>query len=203
MSNRSGQKSSSPLGRGCCLFGLGVATGIVALPLCIFLVFSVPSVQRLLGDAVTRFLKTRVVTTYERITTEPPAPREEGAGVARPARSGEYDQLLTYEGLRIRYRVTGPEMGSLPFIHGEVENAGTLTVQVLQLLVNIPETDAEGKILAYRSQPFEIMRETARAESEQLGPGTKKTFILHPDSAPPGWRPDNVRVKVKDVKYLN
>ena len=203
MASRNGQKSSSSLGRGCCLFSLGAVAGMVALPLCVFLVFTVPSVQRLLGDAVTRFLQTRVASTYERITTEPPAPREEGAGENRSARSGEYDQLLTHEGLRIRYRVTGPELGSQPFVHGEVENAGTRTVQVLQLLVNFAETDAEGKVVSYRSQPFEIMRETVRAESEQLGPGAKKTFILHPDSAPTGWSPDKVDLKVKDVKYLD
>lgn len=203
MASRSGQKSSSPLGRGCCIFGLGAVAGMVALPLFIFLVFAVPSVQRLLGDTVTRFLKTRVASTYERITAEPPAPREAGSGETRPARSGEYDQLLTYEGLRIRYRVTGPELGSQPFIHGEVENAGTRTVRILRLLVNFPQTDADGKVQAYRSQDFEVMRETARAESEQLGPGTKKAFILHPDSAPPGWSPDKVHLKIKDVKYLD
>ncbi len=203
MASRSGQKSSSSLSRGCCVFGLGAVAGMVALPLCIFVVFTVPSVQRLLGDTVTRFVKTRVASTYERITTEPPGPREEGYGEITPARSGEYDQLLTCEGLKIRYRVTGAEMGNQPFIHGEVENDGTRTVRVLQLLVNFVQTDADGKVVAYRSQGFEVMRETARAESEQLGPGRRKAFVLHPDSAPPGWSPDKVHVKIKDVKYLD
>lgn len=203
MASRSGQKSSSSLGRSCCIFGLGAVAGMAALPLCVFLVFTVPSVQRLLGDAMTRYLKTRVTSTFERITTEPPAPREEGSGENRAARSGEYDQLLTHEGLQIRYRVTGPELGSQPFIHGEVENAGNRTVQVLQLLVSFAQTDGEGKVIAYRSQEFEVMRETARAESEQLAPGKRKAFILHPDSAPSGWSPDRVHLRIKDVKYLD
>ena len=71
------------------------------------------------------------------------------------------------------------------------------------MLVNFAQTDADGKVVAYRSQDFEVMRETARAESEQLGPGKRKAFILHPESAPPGWSPDKVHVKIKDVKYLD
>ena len=203
MATRSSQKTSPSRGRGCCVFGLGAVTGMVTLPLCIFLVFTVPSIQRLLGDKVTRFLRDRVASTYERITTEPPVLREPGSGETRSVRSGEYDQLLTYPGLKIRYRVTGPELGSQPFIHGEVENTGTRTVRVLQMLVNFAQTDADGKVVAYRSQDFEVMRETARAESEQLGPGKRKAFILHPESAPLGWSPDKVHVKIKDVKYLD
>jgi hypothetical protein len=203
MANRSGQRAGSSFGRSCGCFSLGVITGMVALPVIIFLVFSVPSMQRLLGGTFSRFFQARVQQVYERITTAPPAPRGEGAGETLTERSGDYTRLLTYEGLRIRYRVSGPEDGREPFVYGEVENAGRRNVQVLQLIVNIPRTDSDGRVSAYQSESFEVMRETARAEADELRPGTKKTFLLHPASAPPGWTAESVSLKVKTVKYLD
>lgn len=94
-------------------------------------------------------------------------------------------RTLSQGGLVLRYEPASPDAGTAPFVPGVVENNGP--EPVFKLVVELRIDSPSGPPY---TESFEIFR------NEPLLPGQQRRFIVHPSSAPSGWTPGRVSLRI-------